>query len=384
MRANLEYRRIDSIEGLGSLGPQWRDLDALQAQPLLPLTHLWHVAWWDSFGTNFDLALGAVLLDGELIAIAPLYSTEVRERGLRLETTELASNGYSPFSDLLLAPRLSESMVDQVLDLLVVHNPCDVMRLRKLPANGVVAERASREDGLPRTIGVDHILQTPIISLQGDWDSYLAALSSASRKTVRRKLKRLQRNDELSIKQFVVQDSTAPVLKDIVCVSSRSWKSATQSDLGGDEAGRKFLWRLIDELGPNDSVTVWMLYSGSKPISFELLFHYGGVVYPIRADYDQAFAHLSPGSILMAHVLKHLFDNGADHTYDCCGDNYDYLRSWTKKTRNYVDVELFARGLRPSLAYSLKYQVAPVWRRLSRSTLRLTRWALPQAKRAHT
>lgn len=382
MRDHLEYRRIDSIEGLGSLGPQWCELDAQQAQPLLPLSHLWHVAWWENFGANFDLALGAVLHNGELIAIAPLYSTEVRERGLRLETTELASNGYSPFSDLLLAPTLPESTVDDILDLLVAHNPSDVIRLRKLPANGVVAERASREGGLPHNIGVEPILQTPIISLEGDWATYLQSLSSVSRKTVRRKLKKLERNDELEIQQFHVEDSTHPVLNDIVSVSARSWKADTHSDLAHDEHGRDFLWRLIDDLGPQNDVTVWTLYKKGKPIAFELLLHYGGIAYPIRADYDAAFARLSPGSILMAHVLKYMFDSGSDHTYDCCGDNYDYLRSWTKKTRNYVDIELFSNGLRPTLAYALKYQIAPLVRSVSRQTRNLTSWVVPQAKRA--
>lgn len=384
MRDYFEYRRIDSIEGLGSLGPQWRELDAKQAQPLLPLSHLWHVAWWDSFGKNFELALGAVLCNGELIAIAPLYSTEVRERGLRLETTQLASNGYSPFSDLLLAPDLSEAMIDEVLDLMVEHNPCDVMRLQKLPANGVVAERASREGGLPVTIGIEPILQTPIISLEGDWQSYLQALSSSSRKTVRRKLKRLNGKDELTIERYKPKNSKDPILEDIVAVSARSWKADTKSDLQRDVAGREFLLRLIDELGPDDAVSVWVLSEHGTPIAFELLLHYCGIVYPIRADYDQKYASISPGSILMAYVLKDMFENGDDHTYDCCGDNYDYLRSWTKKTRNYVDVELFSRGLRPALAYSLKYRVAPLVRNFTRRFGKLTDRGLPQAKRAAT
>ncbi len=377
MLNQLEYRRIDTREGLASLGSQWAELDAQQVQPLLPLSHLWHLAWWDSFGANFKLALGAVLSNDKLVAIAPLYSTNVRERGLCLATTELASNGYSPFSDILLAPNLTTSRVDEVLELLVVNNPCDVMRLRKLPADGIVAKRASQVDGLDLTIGVETSLKTPIISFAGDWQGYLKQLSSSTRKTLRRRLKFLDSRDELEVQQYKVQSSTDPVLDDVVAVSSRSWKVETKTDLANDQAGREFVWRLIDDLGLKNDVVVWVLHSNGQPVAFELLLHYGGIVYPIRADYDQAFASLSPGSVLMAHVLKNMFETGVAHTYDCCGDNYAYLRSLTKQTRQYIDVELFSPGLRPAMAYAMKYQLAPMVRTLSRQTRNVARLVAP-------
>lgn len=90
MQADFTYQRVSSKAELKALGPQWQTLHASQPQQLLPLAHVWHLAWWQNFGENLDLSLGCVFGDGNLVAIAPLprttpriltpYNTIVRER----------------------------------------------------------------------------------------------------------------------------------------------------------------------------------------------------------------------------------------------------------------------------------------------------------------
>ena len=382
MSSDLNYHCISRIEELRAIRAQWNDLENRQADRLLPLSHAWHMAWWESFGAHSQLALGVVSNGTELVAIAPLYTATERVGGFLLETTMLAVNGYSPFGGLLLAPDLNGETLDQILELLVTNNPCDLIRLQKLPTDSALAQKVLRGSRLSVFVGIEESLRTPVISLQGDWLSYLKTLSSSSRKTVRRKLRRFEKEDELRVQRFDISCSRDPVLEDIVAVSAHSWKAESGSDLESDTVGQDFLWRLIDELGPQKGVSAWVLFSGDKPIAFELLLHYDGIVYPIRADYDQSYTCVSPGSMLMAQVLRHLFDAGQDHTYDCCGDNYEYLRSWSKETRTHVDVDLFSRALLPSLAYSLKYSVAPFMRNLRQKSQKIAGSSVSEGKRA--
>ena len=382
MCPDLNYHRICRLEELRAIRAQWQDLEARQAEKLLSLSHAWHVAWWESFGINSELALGMVSKGAELVAIVPLHKSSERVGGFQLETTSLLVNGYSPSGGFLLAPNLDSKTISEILRLVVVNNPGDLIRLQKLPVNSAVAQQVMRGGSLQNFVGIEQSLKTPVISLQGSWLSHLQTLSSSSRKTVRRKLKRFEKSDELRVQKFDISSSNDPVLEDIVAVSAHSWKAESGSDLGNDSVGRKFLWRLIDELGSRRGVSAWVLFAGNKPIAFELLLHYGGVVYPIRADYDQSYTEVSPGSMLMALVLRYLLEADQDHTYDCCGDNYEYLRSWSKEIRSHIDIDLFSRALLPSLAYSLKYSVAPFVRNLRQKSQKIAGSSASEGKRA--
>jgi len=363
---NFTYQRVSSKAELRALGPQWRALHAIQPQQLLPLAHVWHMAWWENFGEQLDLNLGCVLGDDKIVAIAPLYTSNERKHGFSLHTTQLSGNGYSPFNDLLLCPELGQEQVDQVLELLLAKNPGDVLRLPKVPADGLIASRAQEHSELPANVGVQPNLRTPIIRLREDWEDFLQSRSRSSRKSIRRKLNKLRDSNSLEVREVVLDNSENPVLEDILGVSERSWKAELESDLRSDHEGRNFLWQLIDELGPHGGAAAWLLYDDDTLIAYELHLSFHGVIYPIRADYDQEFANVGPGSLLMARVLQLLFERGEHHTYDCCGNDYDYLLSWTDEILTYIDLEFFSLGTRGSLAYAMKYKVAPLAREASK------------------
>ena len=366
MQVNFTYQRVSSGSELQALGPQWRELHANQPQQLLPLAHVWHLAWWQNFGDELDLSLGCVFGNDKIVAIAPLYTSHERKHGFSLHTTQLSGNGYSPFNDLLLDPALSCDQIDQVLKLLLIENPGDVLRLPKVPADGVIANRAMEQSELPANVGVQPNLRTPIIRLREDWDGFLQSRSRSSRKSIRRKLNRLRDSNSLEVREVALETSKNPVLDEILGVSERSWKAELNTDLRSDHEGRNFLWQLIDELGPQGDATAWLLYDADTLIAYELHLSFHGVIYPIRADYDQEFSNLGPGSLLMARVLQLLFERGEYHTYDCCGNDYDYLLSWTDEILTYIDLEFFSLGTRASLAYAMKYKVAPLARGASK------------------
>jgi len=366
VRLDFTYQRVSSEAELLALGPRWRELHATAPQQLLPLAHVWHLAWWQNFGENLDLSLGCVFGNDKLVAIAPLYTSNERKHGFSLNTTQLSGNGYSPFNDLLLDPDLDTSQVDQVLRLLLLYNPGDVLRLPKLPADGIIANRAQEQSALPANVGIQPSLRTPIIRLHEDWDGFLQSRSRSSRKSIRRKLNKLRDSNSLEVREVSLKNRQHPVLEEILSVSQRSWKAELKTDLRSDHEGRNFLWQLVDELGPQGNATAWLLYEADQLIAYELHLSFEGVIYPIRADYDKEFANLGPGSVLMARVLQLLFEKGEHHTYDCCGNDYDYLLSWTDEILTYIDLEFFSLGTRASLAYAMKYKVAPLAREASK------------------
>ncbi|RPI79649.1 MAG: GNAT family N-acetyltransferase, partial [Desulfobacteraceae bacterium] len=108
----------------------------------------------------------------------------------------------------------------------------------------------------------------------------------------------------------------------------------------------------------------YYLKKAGEMIAFEFHLIYNRITYPIRADFNESFRHLSPGSILEAHILKDLFDESRIREYNTCGHTYDYLMNWTQDTRRYVNVELFNKGFKPRALHALEYSTVPFLKKM--------------------
>ena len=244
------------------------------------------------------------------------------------------------------------------------HDSFAVLRLQKLPSRSLVFSQTIRHLFPGLRISTQPSLVTPLIPVSGDWESYLQSRSKSFRKSIRRKLKKFANHSGAVIQEHVVHDRGAPILETIFDVSAKSWKADEGTDLRSDPDGREFFRRLVDLFGRDSKVLVWVLYVDDKAVAFEFLLTDGGVVFPVRADFDRSVPELSPGTVLMCHVLQTMFKRKNIHSYDCCSDDYTYLRSWTEKQRDHQDIEFFKNSLKPLLMFTAKYKVAPYWRRL--------------------
>ena len=94
-------------------------------------------------------------------------------------------------------------------------------------------------------------------------------------------------------------------------------------------------------MGEKGMVELWLMRHGEGAIAFEYHLKCEGTAYPIRADFDEDYRHLSPGSVLEYQILKSLFEDPEVHGYNSCGDTYQYLMNWATQTREYVDFQIF-------------------------------------------
>ena len=119
---------------------------------------------------------------------------------------------------------------------------------------------------------------------------------------------------------------------------------------------------LADMFGPGGNVNLWIAHKAGVPVAFEyhLVFH--GVVYPLWADFSEAFRTFSPGSVLEYTALKTLFDEKKVKEYYSCADDYWYLNNWSKELKNHLDVELFADTWKAQWLWALEYKLIPKWR----------------------
>ena len=364
---NVELKVIRRVDELRQIRAQWNALLHKGDSLPLPLTQEWLIAWWSVFHEQHALEIRCLFRGGELIGFAPFVRRQERYRGVPVEILELAANGHSPYSAVVLDPALDETEASRCLALLceVATNQIGVFfKLEKGSAGyRFIHEQAQvGEFWAGEKLG----LCTPVISIDRPWADFWSARERKLKKSLNHKLNRFHRSPSLSVTAVPMVSSADPVFQDLVEVSGNSWKVEVGNDLKSNHQGRTFLASLIDALGPDGAVTAWLVRDGDKPVAYELHLCVDGIVYPIRADYDQAYREVSPGSVLEYTALKSLFDHQTAREYYTCADDYWYLSNWTSCYREFCTLEVFGSGLKTRCLYWLEYQLIPLIKRMIR------------------
>jgi len=329
----------------------------------LPLTLAWMISWWSGFSNGARLRLTIIRQYGRIIAIAPLAAVQDQYRQISIRKIKFLSNGHSPFCDILFAPEVEHGMRKNIMRELIKHLDCDLIELRGLKDRGSTHQLLSEvAQSMGIRVAVNPALSTPVVDTNGDWDTFLAEKSKKFRQRVRSATNRFERSGA-KIEQTTIQSGDDFIVEEMIAVSSQSWKRSLGADLSSRENSVRFLKSLFDQLGPSQSVSVWMARTDTgEPIAFELHLLWGGVSYPIRADFNEQYRKLSPGFIAELNALRSLFEQVDATTYYSCADDYQYLTHWTDTYARHVTVELFKPGLKGFLLYSLEYRLIPVLR----------------------
>lgn len=359
----MRFEIIEDVNDFVEFHDAWNRLLAKNITNPLPLTHEWMVAWWKNFGGNRQLFVVCVYDKNSLVAIAPFMRDEVSYRGIQTTVLRLMANGHSPFCDVILDGSASEETISKITEQLVNANTADIMTFAKISETSSIHASLIAD---PRVhghrYGVKDSLITPILTITGSWDDYFRGRSRKFRKNIANKLNRVTKEPDISINKEVVTSRHAPVLDEIAEVSSRSWKARIKNDLVSNTAGRGFLLDLVDSFGPEGAVHIWALRKAGVLVAFEFHLVHGDVVYPLRADFDENYRKISPGSVLEYTALKALFEEKNVSQYYSCADNYWYLNNWTNDVRKHFDVEVFASGIKPFMIHALEFRIIPLLR----------------------
>lgn len=171
-----------------------------------------------------------------------------------------------------------------------------------------------------------------------DWHAYLASRHGALRETIRRRLRRAER-DSIS---FEVVRSPQGVEAGIVAyeqVYARSWKEP--------EPFPHFNAGLI-QLGAGAGwLRLGILRNEKRPIAVQLWSVEQGVASVHKLAHDEAFKPLSPGTVLTACMLRHLLDEEHVAEIDFGRGDDEYKRGWAGQRRQRIGI-ILANPLRPA------------------------------------
>lgn len=364
----MKIKEITTDEGFRSLEGVWNNLVKESGNDLVHLTHEWMTAWWDNFGGGGTLnILAAFDAGGRAVGIAPLMLRDSRYRGVPVKKLSLMANGHSPSGDVIVRDGCHREFTAALIEYLKGRKNWHIAEFFKVRQEGqtyrILLEEMQKDDC---RFGVKSNIVSPYITIAGPWEEFFQKRSTRFRKSIRNKINRINRSNDVTVERVALRGGSDAAFEVMVNISGKSWKKRIGEDLLHNQRNRQFYVGICDKLGPKGLITIWLLKKAGVGMAFEFHITHDEVTYPIRADFDDDYNELSPGSVLEYNIIKTLFEESKVKEYNTCGHTYNYLLNWTDDCRVHADIQYFNRGAQPYLAHLLEYRLIPVLRKLKR------------------
>lgn len=312
----LVYDSWEELEGLRS---GWARL--VRAYPLgsTCMTWEWLTSWWSSYGAGRQLKVFALLESDRLVGLAPLATATHRVwKVLRLRALDFLGDG-SWDSDHLDAPVLPEYVDHFANELLNALSTMrwDICRLNLIPSKSwlgrTLPAHLSRR-GWP----LSHYLSpTSAIALPGSWPQYLEELAPAQRAHLRRYGGRLVRRFSVKFQRCLTPQELEWGLECLFALHQLRRRKLGQQGSFSLAARRHFYRRLAPQLLELGLLHLWVLQLDGRPVAAQFAFRHKATVFQLQEGFDPRFTSDRPGTVLRAHILGRLIEEGVE--------SYDYL-----------------------------------------------------------
>jgi hypothetical protein len=264
---------------------------------------------------------------------------------LRSMEVRLLSNFYSPFVELFVDRRLlpqgeSWHLLLQALDQLEKG----WLKLSAAPVSTQQAEQAGSGAAQAGHTAVRVPLSANFSAHATDRDSYWAKRPSQLLNTLKRKGKALAR---ASHRFEVVTTPSQAQVEDYWSTYSHSWKER--------EPSRSFIDWLMRWSAARGYLRLGLLYLDGKVVASQLWLVNNGVAHIFKLAQDRQADKFSPGSLLMEHLVDHVFQHDQVERIDFMLGHDTYKGLWMEQERPYYTLEVLNQRhlLAPALRFYL-------------------------------
>jgi len=295
--------KTEILEDLDAVGPAaWQALHAASALRSPFLSWIWQREWARAFAPRDRLEIRRVTDEaGHLLGLLPLYEAEPGVHRL------LGGVDVSDYLDLLAEAGRETEVWTALLASRPPARPA--WDLHSVPAASPTVTRLPAlavEHGVDVTVTVE--ARCPILDLPATWGAYLAGLSGKQRHEMLRKMRRLER--EVPDARAVGLGSRADVearFDDFLALHRQSRVGKARFMDGRMEA---FFRRAGAMLAEAEAFRLWLLDAPGGPLASFLCLEWDGTVGLYNSGFRPEAAALSPGLVLLAHVVRDAIERG--------------------------------------------------------------------------
>jgi CelD/BcsL family acetyltransferase involved in cellulose biosynthesis len=296
--------KVDLHDRLDTVGPAaWNALHA-RSRLRAPFSDwTWQNEWVRAFAPRDRLELWQVAQDdGSLVALLPLVAAGAATSRL------VGGADVSDYLDLVCVAGREEEAWAALLGARGVAGPA--WELHAVPAGSPTVRALpglAAAAGLVADVAVEE--RCPILDpLPASWDAYLAGLTGKQRHELTRKMRRLERESPAArVTAAVTPDDVARRLDDFLVLHrlSRVGKARFM-----DDRMEGFFRGVVTALAAEQGARVWLLDTGAGPIASFVTLEWDATVGLYNSGFHPERAALSPGLVLLAHVVRDAIERG--------------------------------------------------------------------------
>jgi CelD/BcsL family acetyltransferase involved in cellulose biosynthesis len=313
LKTGLEIKVVNRREKVTVEREEWNQLVSGSETSTIFQTYEWIWSWWNVFGHMHTLFLVEVRDGDRLLALAPMMLGKI---GLR-RVLRFIGDGNSDYCDFIAGERKSDAL-GAILDATAAIKGWDVIELKNIPESSstVASVRDFCEKGGRGHLESNEIV-CPTLIVKGHEEH---ARRVANSKTVRRRHNYMRRLGNLRIYNLVEVEEALRSLEHFIAQHIRRWKGTPSPSLFLKAANRDFYRELIRTLLPQGLLLFTVLEYEGNPIAYHFGFDYGSKIIWYKPSYDPDYARLSPGSVLLKHLIEYCLERGYQELDFTIGD----------------------------------------------------------------
>lgn len=305
----MKLELLRDAAGFDQLRAEWNDLVGRSQANTLFMTWEWQTTWWRHWRTD-ELYLLAWRdeTNGQLVGLVPLFGEMTPDGNHRLLL--VGGTEVSDYLDLVIAPGYEEQVFQALITWLAsaAAPAWDRVELVNVPDGSSTLTRFAELLGQQwsTTTTIEDVC--PVVTLPGDWETYLSTLEKHQRHEVRRKLRKIVQESGV---RWWLSTTNAEVAQDVESFIDLHQLSSADKDDFMTEAMKAYFRDLASVLHSNGWLALAMLSVDGNPASavFSMLWQERWLLY--NSGYDPInYRELSTGIVLLAYCVQEAIRRG--------------------------------------------------------------------------
>lgn len=301
--------RIETAEALAGIADAWWDLWRRDARATPFQSPAWLIPWRRAFSPG-PLHVVALWRGERLAALAPLY--------IETATDRLLPIGISLSDNLDILAEDADS-AQALVEFLLNEAPCARVEIENLAAEANARRCAAPHDWTSREEAND---VCPYLQMGETWDSDVPA---RKRRQWRRAVREAQAHGDMRLERVV--DNPEAFLDHLERLHRARWETRAQSGVLADETVQDFQRVAAPELMRAGLSRFYLLRFAGRVTGAYYGMAAKGRAYAYIGGFDPAFAHESPGTILIAHAMRQAHEEGV-RRFEFLRGAEDYKYAW--------------------------------------------------------
>jgi CelD/BcsL family acetyltransferase involved in cellulose biosynthesis len=292
------------------LKPEWNDLVRRSPVNHIFMTWEWQSTWWHVYEPGHLWVLACRDEAGALVGLAPWFVQD-RPDGTRA-VVAIGCREVTDYIDIIVDQAQADTIVNCLMAYVAENaSQFDMIELCNIPEQSIsyrLLPRLLKQYGFVTSIAHEDVC--PVIDLPDTWEGYLMLLDKKQRHEVRRKLRRAQGAAE-GLDWYVVSHEHDLTTHIDTFLSLMAASDPDKAHFLSDTKNTAFFRSMIPVVFEAGWLQFAFLAVGGKPVAAYLNFDYEGHILVYNSGLLQTeYGHLSPGIVLLSHLIQHAIESG--------------------------------------------------------------------------